>query len=85
MEEARVVAHGATSMLENFALGVAALAIFAGAALLHDAASTPDTNAFFLLLGAAVVLAAGLITAALVLRSKLHWRRIHKQNRAQSQ
>jgi hypothetical protein len=83
-EEALVVAHAGTTMLENFGLGAAALAIFAGAALLYDAASTPDTNAFFRLLGAAVALAAGLITAALVLRSKLHWRRIQKQNRAQS-
>jgi len=52
------VAHTGPTMLENFGLGAAALVIFTGAALLYDAASTPDTNAFFRLLGAAVALAA---------------------------
>lgn len=74
-EEARVVAHGGVAMLENFGLAAAAIVTLAGGALLYNAASTSDTNAPLLLLGAAVALAAGLITAALLLKSKLHgWR-----------
>lgn len=68
-------------MLENFGLSVAAFVTLAGAALLYNASSAHDASAAFQLLGAAVVLTAGLITAGLVLRSKLHWWRIQKQNR----
>jgi len=73
------VAHGGSTMPENFGLSAAAIVILAGAALLYDAASTSDANAPLLLLGAAVALAAGLITTILLLNSKLHWWRIQRQ------
>jgi hypothetical protein len=68
-------------MLENLALCGSALCILCGTALLYNSTSSLDTSAAFRLLGGSFVLAAGLITATLVLRSKLHWRRIRKQYR----
>lgn len=67
-------------MLENFGLSAAALFILGGAFLLLDATSTPDASAPFRLLAGAAVVAAGVIAAALTIRSKLYWRRIQKQN-----
>ena len=75
------MARAGASMLENVELFAAALAILAGAALLYDASTTRDVGASYRLFVAAVALAGGLITGALVTRSKLHWRRIQKQNR----
>ena len=68
-------------MLENLGLAIAILAIFSGSALLYDAATAGDATALFRLLAAAALLTAGLVTTALVVRSKLHWRQIQKQNR----
>jgi hypothetical protein len=68
-------------MLENLALAVSLLSMFLGSALLYDAAGAKDANAIFRLLAGAAILTAGLVTAALVVRSKLHWRQIQKQNR----
>jgi hypothetical protein len=68
-------------MLENLALAVSALCTFYGAARLYYATNSPDSSGTIRLLGGAAALVAGLITATLVLRSKIHWRRIQKQNR----
>jgi hypothetical protein len=68
-------------MLENLGLSVAALFILGGGTLLFDITPARDSSAIFRMLGGAVALAAGLITAALVLRIKFHWWRIQKQNR----
>jgi len=80
-EKARVVACRDFAMLENFGLVISFLSILSGSALLYDAATSADANAIFRLLGGAAVLTAGIVTAALVVRSKLHWRQIQKQNR----
>jgi hypothetical protein len=66
-------------MLENFGLVVAALFVLSGSGLLYDGAA--DTNAAFRLLGGATLLAAGLVAGALVLRSKLYWKRIEREDR----
>lgn len=71
-------------MLENLGLFISALSTLYGSALLYDATTSSDISAGFRLLGGAIALAAGLITAAPVLRSKLQWRRIQKQNRPRS-
>jgi len=80
-EKARGVAKGLRAMLENFGLAIAILAIFSGSALLYDAATAGDATALIRLLAGAALLTAGLVTAALVVRSKLHWRQVQKQNR----
>jgi hypothetical protein len=71
-------------MLENLALFVSAFCSLYGAALLYDATTSLDTSAGPRLLGGAVALAVGLITATLVLKSKLHWRRVQKQYRGRT-
>ena len=68
-------------MLENLGLAIATLCTMYGAALLYDAASAYDESSAFRLFGGAVALAGGIITIVLITRSKLHWRRIQKQNR----
>jgi len=75
------VAKGLPAMLENLGLAIAILAVFSGSALLYDAAAAGDATALVRLLAGAALLTAGLVTAALVVRSKLHWRQIQKQNR----
>jgi len=80
-EKARGVAEGLAAMLENLGLAIAILSIFSGSALLYDAATAADVTALFRLLAGAALLTAGLVTAALVVRSKLHWRQFQKQNR----
>ena len=68
-------------MFKMLGLAVATLCTIYGAALLYDAASTHYENSAFRLFGGAAALAAGIITAVLVAKSELHWRRIQKQNR----
>lgn len=68
-------------MLENLGLSAAVLLTLVGAFVLLDATSTPDASSPFRLLAGAATLAAGAISAAHSIRSKLHWRRIQKQNR----
>jgi hypothetical protein len=75
------VAEGLPAMLENLGLAMAIFSIFSGSALLYDAATAGDATALFRLLAGAALLTAGLVTAALVIRGKLHWRQIQKQNR----
>jgi hypothetical protein len=76
-----VVAHDGVAMLENFGLAISALSMLSGSALVYDAASAPDANAILRLLAGAALLTTGLVTTPLVVRSKLHWRQIQKQNR----
>jgi uncharacterized paraquat-inducible protein A len=68
-------------MLENFGLAVAALLVISGAAFLISGITTsPNADATVSLFGGAAAFAAGVILAVLTARSKLHWRRIQKQN-----
>jgi len=68
-------------MLENLGLSIAILLAMFGAALLFSGICVASgQNAVLSLFGGAVALATGLITSVLFLRSKLHWRRIQKQN-----
>jgi hypothetical protein len=68
-------------MLEDLGLAISVLSIFSGSALLYDAATASDATALVRLLAGAAILTAGLVAAALVVRSKLQWRQIQKRNR----
>lgn len=69
-------------MLENIGLVAGTLLATLGAALLFGGPSAgPNQNAAFALIGGAAAFAAGLIAVALILKSKLYWHRIQKQNR----
>lgn len=68
-------------MLENLGLILAAICILCGVFLIQDGvAGTTDANPFKLL-GGAVILSIGLITASLVAKHKLEWSRTLKKYR----
>ena len=72
-------------MLENLGLAVAVLLTISGAAfLIIGITAAPNADATLGLFGGAAALAAGVILAVLTARSKLHWRRIEKENRPRS-
>jgi len=75
------MAEGLRAMLEDLGLAISILSIFSGSALLYDAATAEDATALVRLLAGAAILTAGLVAAALVVRSKLQWRQIQKRNR----
>ena len=59
-------------MLENFGIAVAAISSLSGVFLLYNGITSSDINQ---LLGGAALLSGGLVTAFLVVKSKLEWAR----------
>jgi hypothetical protein len=65
-------------MLENFGIAVAAISALSGVFLLYNGITSSDMNQ---VLGGAALLSGGLVTAFLVVKSKLEWARTLKRYR----
>jgi len=69
---------GTCSMLGNLGIAAASICILSGAFLLYNGIAQSDMNQ---VLGGSALLSVGLVTAFLVVKSKLEWARTLKRYR----